>query len=79
MALTVQADDGDELSIQPFQLCDEQILVRLQLQNNAHVGGGDFDWVTLTPEQARELGRALVLAADMIEPVTSPAGPRTCN
>lgn len=79
MALTVQADDGDELSIQPFQLCDEQILVRLQLQNNAYVGGGDFDWVTLTPEQARELGRALVLAADMIEPAPSASDPRTCN
>ena len=79
MALTVQADDGDELSIHPFQLCDEQILVRLQLQNNAHVGGGDFDWVTLTPEQARELGRALLLAADMLEPVPLPADSCTHN
>jgi hypothetical protein len=68
MALTIRADDGDELSVHTQQLCEELIIVRLELHNNSYVDEGDFDWITLTPQQAHALGRALMSAAETIAP-----------
>jgi hypothetical protein len=68
MAITIHADDGDELSVQAVQLCEEQTIVRLELHNNSYADECEFDWITLTLEQARALGHALTQAATVIIP-----------
>jgi hypothetical protein len=78
MALTIKADEGDELSVHAFQLFEEQVVVRLELANHWFGDGGDFDWISLTPEQAYALGRALISAAGMVEP-DGPAPLAKCN
>lgn len=66
MNATIMADDGDELSVQACPLFDEQAVIRIDLDNRCHEGS-DFDWVTLSAAQARELARALLRAADTVE------------
>ncbi|MBI3436077.1 MAG: hypothetical protein HY056_13535 [Proteobacteria bacterium] len=68
MALTIRADDGDELTVQALQLFDRQIHVRLELHNSSYLDEGDYDWITLTAESARALGEALIRAAGLVEP-----------
>jgi hypothetical protein len=79
MALTIKADDGDELSVHAFQLFEEQIVVRLELNNQSYGDCGDFDWISLTPEQARALGRALISAAGQLDDDVAPPAFAKCN
>ena len=68
MAATIQADDGDELSVHTCHLFEEEMVVRLELSNESYEDSGEFDWISLTPDQARALGEALIAAADAIQP-----------
>jgi|307.fasta_scaffold309545_1 hypothetical protein len=68
MAAIIQADDGDELSVHTHQLFEEEMMVRLELNNDSYEDSGEFDWISLTPDQARALGQALIAAADAIQP-----------
>jgi hypothetical protein len=79
MALTIQADDGDELSVHSYHVCEEQIVIRLELSNQSYADEGDFDWISLTPERARALGQALMQAASMIEPAAVATPAVKCN
>jgi hypothetical protein len=67
MHTTIHADDGDELSVQACALFDEQAVIRIDLDNRCHNDSSDFDWITLSAEQARELAHALMRAADAVE------------
>ena len=79
MALTIKADDGDELSVYAFQLFEQQVVVRLDLDNHSYGDYGDFDSISLTPEQAYALGRALISAAGQLEEDVAPPAFAKCN
>jgi hypothetical protein len=66
MARLIRADDGDEVGVHAFQLSARQTVVRLEIDNRAY-DGCDSDWITLSAECARSLGKALLAIADDIE------------
>jgi hypothetical protein len=59
----IRADDGDELSVTSCSLSEEEAVVRIEFDNRCHGDGTEFDWITLSAIQARDLARALLLAA----------------
>jgi len=67
MQVSIRADDGDEVLVRLDELAIEQSVVRLMLENAAFPVASDFDSVALTPARARELGRALLVAANLVE------------
>jgi len=67
MHVMVIADDGDQVLVRVDDLAIEQAVVQLEFQNYAYSQSGDLDSITLTAKRARELGRALILAAQTIE------------
>jgi hypothetical protein len=67
MHVVIAADDGDRVSIHVDGLAVEQAVVRLELDNPAYSQMSDFDCVSLSVEQARELGRALIMAAEVVD------------
>jgi hypothetical protein len=79
MTATIQADDGDEISVHTCHLYEEEMVVRLELSNESYEDSGEFDWISLTPDQARALGEALIAAADAIQPSARPALVKVCN
>jgi hypothetical protein len=62
MKVVIAADDGDELTVNPYQLTECSGFVRVQIQNRAH-DSGDEEWITLPSDKARELGCALIAAS----------------
>ena len=65
MQTVIKADDGDLITIHADDLSIEQLTVRLELESPADEGAGDQ--LTLTTRCARELGRALIQCADLVE------------
>jgi hypothetical protein len=72
MHSTIRADDGDELSVSTCSLSEAQGVVRIELDNRCHSDQGDFDWITLSSEQARDLARALLQAAGLADGTLTP-------
>lgn len=70
MSAPIHADDGDELYVRACSLFDEQAIVRIDLENRCHSDVSEFDWLTLSIDQARALARALSVAADVAESAT---------
>ena len=61
---TVQAEDGDEVSVVTTAISLEQAIIEIEIENKV------FDFVeifSLTPTRARELADALRTAADVVE------------
>lgn len=67
MQTVIKADDGDLITIHADDLSIEQLTVRLELESPAYEGAGQFDQLTLTTRCARDLGRALIQCADLVE------------
>jgi hypothetical protein len=66
MHTVIKADDGDLVIVHADDLSIEQLTIRLELESPAY-GGTDFDQLTLSTRCARELGRVLIQAADLVE------------
>jgi hypothetical protein len=67
MQTVIKADDGDLITVHADDLSIEQLTVRLELESPAYGGAGDFDQLTLTTRCARELGKALIQSANLVE------------
>src|ERR1700704_4222925 len=67
MQTVIKADDGDLITVHADDLSIEQLTVRLELESPAYGGAVDFDQLTLSTRCARELGRALIQSADLVE------------
>ena len=72
MRIAVQADDGDEVSINANMISAEQAVVTLQIENPIYGSMVELEEVTLTIEKARELAWALLMTADAVEFVSTP-------
>lgn len=66
MRIDIRADDGDELAVQALALFG-QGCVRIDFSNSCHSDFTEFDWVTLSAGQARDLARALLGAIGAAE------------
>jgi hypothetical protein len=66
MQTVIKADDGDLVTVRADDLSIEQLTIRLELESPAY-GNIDFDELTLSTRCARELGKALIQAADLVE------------
>jgi len=73
MYAMIRADDGDELSVTACSLSGGEAVVRIEFDNRCHAEGTEFDWITLSVAQARDLAHALLVAAGDADR-TRPAG-----
>ena len=67
MQTMIKADDGDLITVHADDMSIEQLTVRLELESPAYGGIGDFDQLMLSTRCARELGKALIQAAELVE------------
>jgi hypothetical protein len=72
MEMTVKADEGDELRLQPLQLFDDFAVIRLEVHNKTQAGG-EMEAVTLSLAQATALSRALTIAVNRLSGVPDPS------
>lgn len=62
--MVIRADEGDEISVNSYQFSEEEFVVSLELDNWSYREGMEFDRITLSGQQARQLGLALLMAAE---------------
>ena len=67
MQTVIKADDGDLITVHADDLSIEQLTVRLELESPAYSAGSEFDQLTLSTRCARELGKALIRSAELVE------------
>jgi hypothetical protein len=67
MQTVIKADDGDLITVHADDMSIEQLTVRLELESPAYGGAREFDQLTLSTRCARELGRALIQSAELVE------------
>ena len=67
MQTVIKADDGDLITVHADDLSIEQLTVRLELESPAYGTAADFDQLTLSTRCARELGKALIQSAELVE------------
>lgn len=67
MQTVIQADDGDLITVRADDMSIEQLTVRLELESPAYDGAGQYEELTLSTRRARELGKALIQAAELVE------------
>jgi len=67
MQVTIRADDGDEVQVSLDALAIEQAVVHVSLESPAYASSTEPESIRLTPARARDLGRALLLAANVLE------------
>jgi hypothetical protein len=72
MRIAIQADHGDEVSINTNVISVEQAVVTLQVKNPIYDSVAELEEVTLTIDKARDLAWALLMTADAVEFVSSP-------
>ena len=67
MQTMIKADDGDLITVHADDISIEQLTVRLELESTAYGDIGEFDQLTLSTRCARELGKALIQSAELVE------------
>src|SRR5258708_3134259 len=67
MQTLIKADDGDLITVHADDVSIEQLTVRLELESPAYGATGEFDQLTLSTKCARELGKALIQSAELVE------------
>ena len=67
MQTLIKADDGDLITVHADDMSIEQLTVRLELESPAYGSNGEFDQLTLSTRCARELGKALIQSAELVE------------
>jgi predicted secreted protein len=72
MRISVQADEGDEVSICADFISVEQAIVTLEIENTLYNSQTELDSVTLSIDKARELAHALLSVVSAIETVKVP-------
>ena len=73
MRVSVQADEGDEVSISADFISVEQAIVTLEIENTFYDSQTELESVTLSIDKARELAQALLSVVNAIEFVKAPA------
>jgi len=71
--ISVQADEGDEVSISADFISVEQATVTLEIENTSYDSQPELESVTLSIDKARELAKALLSVVNAIEFVKAPA------
>jgi hypothetical protein len=64
MRETVRAEDGDEVSVVTTAVSLDQEIVQIEIENHLF---DSVDGLSLQPDRARALARALITAADVVE------------
>jgi hypothetical protein len=72
MRVSVQADEGDEVSISADFISVEQAIVTLEIGNTFYNSQTELESVTLSIDKARELAQALLSLVNAIEFVKAP-------
>ena len=72
MRVSVQADEGDEVSISADFISVEQAIVTLEIENTLYNSQPELKSVTLSIDKARELAKALLSVVNAIELVKAP-------
>ena len=72
MRISVQADEGDEISISADFISVEQAIVTLEIENNLYNSQPELELVALSIDKARELAKALLSVVNAIELVKAP-------
>jgi hypothetical protein len=67
MQTVIKADGGDLVTVHADDLSIEQLTIRIELESPAYDGAGEFDQLILSTRCARELGKALIQAASLVE------------
>ena len=68
MQVDIIADHGDQLRVRVDALALEQAVVQLEFENSLFRNSTqDLEGITLTAARAQDLGRALILAANIVE------------
>ena len=67
MQTMIKADDGDLITVHADDVSIEQLTVRLELESSAYGAAGEFDQLTLSTRCARELGKALIQSAELVD------------
>ena len=73
MRVSVQADEGDEVSISADFISVEQAIVTLEIENTLYNSQPELKSVALSIDKARELAKALLSVVNAIESVKAPA------
>ena len=72
MRISVQADEGDEVSICADFISVEQAIVTLEIENTFYNSQTELESVTLSIDKALELAHALLSVVNAIEIVKVP-------
>jgi hypothetical protein len=75
MRISVQADEGDEVSISADFISVEQAIITLEIENTFYNSQSELESVTLSADRARELARALLSVVNAIEFVKARTNP----
>jgi hypothetical protein len=67
MQTVIKADDGDLVTVHADDLSIEQLTIRIELESPGYGGAAEFDQLILSTRCARELGKALIQAASLVE------------
>ena len=80
MQTIIKAEDGDLVTVHADDLSIEQLSIRVELESAAYDGLAEFDQLTLSTRCARELGKALIQAAALVElNARRLCGPQHCD
>jgi hypothetical protein len=72
MQVMITADHGDQVLVRVDTMAVEQCVVELELENSVYRNLRGLDGITLTAARAQDLGRALILAAQIVEQAFAP-------
>jgi hypothetical protein len=72
MRISVQADEGDQVSISADFISVEQAIVTLEIENTFYDSHTELESVALSIDKARELAAALLSVVNAIEFVKAP-------
>jgi len=64
MGLLIKADDGDSIVVHAYHFSEAEFIVSFRVDSCFNEGTDMSDWITLSAEEARRFGRALIAAAD---------------
>lgn len=64
MQIVIRADEGDAIIVDSYQFSKEEFVVSLELDNLSYREDMELDRVMLSVQQARQLGLALLMAAE---------------
>src|ERR1700675_3513543 len=67
MQTVIKADAGDLITVHADDLSIEQLTLRLELESPPYGAACEFDELTLSTRCARELGKALIQSAELVE------------